>query len=73
MESHNVGIRWAPGHTGIEGNEEANRLANLGTRARQDTGLASEPTESGVKSIMTTLRKQAKLDWWTLQQPKLSN
>ena len=32
MQTHDVKIRWAPGHTGIEGNEAADRLADLGAR-----------------------------------------
>lgn len=31
MQTHyHIKIRWAPGHTGIEGNEAANKLADLG-------------------------------------------
>ena len=48
MQTHDVKIRWAPGHTGIEGNEAADRLADLGAQQDWDTGLASEPTVSGI-------------------------
>jgi ribonuclease HI len=31
MQTHNVHIKWSPGYIGIEGNEEADRLANKRT------------------------------------------
>ena len=55
METHEVSIKCAPGHSGIEGNEIADRLANLGARhPSYPTGKAAMPTLSGIKSIART-------------------
>jgi hypothetical protein len=56
METHDVRIRWAPGHTGIKGNEAADELANLGAiELLWDDGLASEPMASGIGLIFRKL------------------
>src|SRR5258706_5128710 len=34
MQTHNIGIKWAPWHTGIEGNEAADKLADLDASQR---------------------------------------
>jgi hypothetical protein len=73
MQTHNVRVRWAPGHTGIEGNEAADKLADLGAITQDwDTGLASEPTVSGIRSIFRNLRRDAQCSWWTKCSTKLS-
>jgi ribonuclease HI len=72
MRTHNVNIRWAPGHTGIEGNEAADALADLGARQQWDAGLASEPTVSGIRSIFRRLRREAQCNWWAQCSTKLS-
>ena len=55
----------APGHTGIEGNEATDKLANLSALKPQwDESLASVPTGSGIQSIARTLRGEARAEWW---------
>ena len=73
MQTHDVRVRWAPGHTGIEGNEAADKLADLGAMKEDwDTGLASEPTVSGIRSIFRALRRDAQCSWWAKCSTKLS-
>src|ERR1700712_315058 len=49
MAIHNISIRWSPGHTGIEGNEAADLLADQGARKPQgDERLAPQPTGGGI-------------------------
>jgi len=65
MQTHDIRVKWSPGHTGIEGNEAADKLADLGAaKQRCDEGLASEPTVSGIRSIFRKLRREAQLHWW---------
>jgi ribonuclease HI len=59
MQAYDIKIRWAPRHTGIEGNEAADKLAGLGAQQHWDAGLASEPTASGIRSVYRDLRKDA--------------
>jgi len=72
MQTHNIKVKWAPGHTGIEGNEAADKLADLGASQQCDTGLASKPTMSGIRSIFRTLRREAQSSWWARCSTKLS-
>jgi ribonuclease HI len=73
MEYFDVRIRWAPGHTGIEGNEAADELANLGALKEEwDSGPASEPTVSGIRSIFRKQRREAQCSWWAWHSTKLS-
>jgi hypothetical protein len=45
---------------GIEGNEVADKLADLGAATNEwDTAMASEPTVSGIRSVFRSLRKGA--------------
>ncbi|KAF7566119.1 Dimer-Tnp-hAT domain containing protein [Pyrenophora tritici-repentis] len=53
METHDVSIKWAPGHLGIEGNEAADRLADLEAQhPSPPTGQAALPTLSGIKTTV---------------------
>jgi hypothetical protein len=58
---------------GIEGNEAADKLANLSALQQQwDTGLASEPTICGIRSMYRDLRREAQCSWWEKCSAKLS-
>ena len=72
MQTHDIRVKWAPGHTGIEGNEAADKLTDIGASQQCDAGLASEPTVSGICSIFRTLHREAQCSWWALCGTKLS-
>jgi hypothetical protein len=64
METHDVSIKWAPGHLGIEGNEAADRLANLETQhPSSPTGKAAMATLSGIKSIARKTLRHTTQTW----------
>jgi ribonuclease HI len=51
METHDVSIRWALGHSDIEGNKAADKLADLeASQPSHSTGKAAMPTLSGIKT-----------------------
>ncbi|EDN05447.1 predicted protein [Histoplasma mississippiense (nom. inval.)] len=52
LRQHNVGLKWAPGHMGIEGNEEADRLAKraVSSTAAPAYGLYRPTVEYQVKA-----------------------
>ena len=73
METHDVSIKWAPGHSGIEGNEIADRLADLeASHPSYPTGKAAMPTLSGIKSIARTTLHHTQRVWWSKNRDKLS-
>ncbi|KAJ8111137.1 hypothetical protein OPT61_g6197 [Boeremia exigua] len=73
METHDVSIKWAPGHLGIEGNKAADRLANLeAKRPSLSTGKAAMPTLSGIKTIARKRLRQTQQAWWSDRKNKLS-
>lgn len=73
IDMHNVKIKWSPGHTGILGNEAADKLADKGALSGAcDEGLAAEPTYSGIGTTARELRASARSEWWDLMFPKLS-
>jgi hypothetical protein len=72
MLTHDVRVKWAPGYTGIEGNEAADKLADIGATQPYDTGLALQPTVSGIRSIFRILRREVQCTWWAKYSTKLS-
>jgi ribonuclease HI len=73
METHDVSIKWAPGHLGIEGNEAADRLANLEAQdPSPPTGKATMPTLSGIKSIARKALRSTQQIWWSDKRTELS-
>jgi hypothetical protein len=73
METHDVSIKWAPGHMDIEGNEAADRLANLeACHPSHPTGKADTLTLLGIKSIARQLLHGKQQSWWSNKRRKLS-
>lgn len=48
--THDVRVKWCPGHCNITGNELADKLAKTGAR-RKDVDKDCTPTAYGVKSL----------------------
>ncbi|RAL64643.1 hypothetical protein DID88_001676 [Monilinia fructigena] len=56
IDQFKVGIRWSPGHMGIEGNETADELADAGANeGRMDDDRSAEPTISGIGTTARAL------------------
>jgi hypothetical protein len=61
------------GHTGIIGNEEADRLADAEAKTpSQPTRLANQPTASGIRTVAKALLKHARNIWWESKKATLS-
>jgi ribonuclease HI len=77
MAGRDIKIRWSPGHMGIEGNEEADALANLAANPLSPSyslePRALLPTVSGIRSQARALRSAAINSWWYHNQTSLSN
>ncbi|EDN03600.1 predicted protein [Histoplasma mississippiense (nom. inval.)] len=75
LRQHNVGLKWAPGHMGIEGNEEADRLAKraVSSTAAPAYGLEATPTVSGVRTVAKQLSQEARRKWWSGACGRLSD
>lgn len=73
MLTNDIQIKWSPGHTGIEGNEAADKLADYGAAAELwDDGPTGEPTVSGIRSEFRKQCREAQDEWWTKQHTRLS-
>jgi ribonuclease HI len=73
MDRHDICLKWAPGHMGIEGNEAADTLANRGALCEPPTeGPESCPTISGIRTLFRKLRDDARAEWWAKASTALS-
>jgi hypothetical protein len=64
-----VRVHWVPGHQGIEGNEEADRLAKEGASLPLDPDTL--PTLAGVRHLARTKVGEQLSRWWDQEIPKL--
>jgi hypothetical protein len=73
MEVFNIQIRWSPGHTGIMGNEEADRVADLEAKSPSSLiGQVGYLTASGIRLVAKRLLNLARQDWWDARKTNLS-
>ncbi|RAL67847.1 hypothetical protein DID88_008573 [Monilinia fructigena] len=73
IDRYKVGIKWSPGHMGIEGSEASDELANTGANeGRTNDDRSAEPTISGIGTTAKALADIATSDWWSQCHPGLS-
>jgi ribonuclease HI len=76
MQARDIKIKWSPGHMGIEGNEEADALADYaatpGEPRVSGNLLSQQPTVCGLRSEAEKLKHSAAATWWDAHQHKLS-
>lgn len=76
FQTAEVQIKWCPGHMGIEGNEEADLLADIAANPAQPRPcpdpLAQQPTICGIRSEANAIKRAAAQRWWKGVSEKLS-
>jgi ribonuclease HI len=69
-----VGIKWSPGHEGIEGNERADGLAKAGALLPEwDPGPTRFPTQSGIRTKARQMAWASRTAWWAKARGRLSD
>ncbi|RYC80419.1 hypothetical protein BFJ63_vAg16695 [Fusarium oxysporum f. sp. narcissi] len=61
-------VRWAPGHTDIPGNEQADKLAKAASSAPEPEG--AQPTLAYLRRIARQKPKEAFETWWSTSAPE---
>jgi ribonuclease HI len=61
-------VRWAPGHTDIPGNEQADKLAKAASSAPDPEG--AQPTLAYLRRIARQKPKEAFETWWSTSAPE---
>ena len=69
--THDVRVKWCPGHCNITGNELADKLAKTGAR-RKDVDKDCTPTAYGVKSLARKITCELRKTWWSRASLDLS-
>ncbi|RYP45714.1 hypothetical protein DL768_007978 [Monosporascus sp. mg162] len=70
-DTHDVRVKWCPGHCDIEGNELADKLAKAGSKLRE-VDRDCTPTAYGIKSTARKAAKISRSQWWEAAQARLS-
>lgn len=68
-ETRDVQVRWVPGHTGIQGNEEADVLAKNGAKLPLNSN-STTATSAGVLRLAKTLYNTMFHEWWSAHAPR---
>ena len=69
--THDIRVKWCPGHCNITGNELADKLAKTGARLK-DVDKDCTPTAYGVKSLARKMTRDLRKNWWSQAELDLS-
>ena len=73
MDTRDVRVRWSLGHTGITGNEVADKLADLEAHnPHEPSHKGTKPTVTGLRTHAWALMRDVQSSWWEDRRPKHS-